>query len=443
MSNTGSVFKRCGCTEVIDGKRRQLGKRCAKLRRADGTWNPRHGTWSFTASVRGTGGKRRQVMRGGYANQQEAQRELDALRDKARRGMAVVDRLTVGEYLTEWIAGKTDIRPGTARSYSGHIRLYLIPQLGHLRVDDVRVAHVADALAEVPSSDATRQRVRATLRSALTDAARQGLVLVNVASLVKLPAGKRPKALVWTEERVTRWREANERLQASRPSDPNRAALEEAAQPPSTVMVWTPAQLGAFLDHAHEDRLYALWHLVAHRGLRRGEACGTEWTDVDLDAGRLSVRRQLVQLGWQVIESAPKSEAGERDIALDAGTVAALRAHRATQRRDQLAWGEAWQHSGKVFARENGERLHPATVTDRFHVLTAEAGLPPVRLHDLRHGAASLMLAAGVDLKVVQEALGHSSITLTADTYSSVFTEVAAAAAEATAAMVPRSTKGG
>jgi integrase len=203
-------------------------------------------------------------------------------------------------------------------------------------------------------------------------------------------------------------------------------------------MVWRPDHLGTFLDSAAGDRLYALYHLIAYRGLRRGEAAGVEWQDVDLDGAALAVRRQRVQLGWEVIEDDPKSDAGERIVALDVGTVAALRIHRRAQLTERLSWGSAWVDSGKVFSRENGEPLHPATITDRFHDLVMAADLPPIRLHDLRHGAASLMLAAGVDLKVVQETLGHSSITLTSGTYTSVYPAVAAAAADAAAALVPR-----
>jgi hypothetical protein len=137
-------------------------------------------------------------------------------------------------------------------------------------------------------------------------------------------------------------------------------------------------------------------------------------------------------------EDKPKSDAGDREVALDAGTVAALRAHRRRQIASRLQWGPAWVDSGKVFTREDGSVLHPATVTNRFQTLAAAATLPPIRLHDLRRGAASLMLAAGVAPKVVQETLGHSSITLTLDTYTSVYDEVAAEAAEAAAALVPR-----
>ncbi|MEN3271225.1 MAG: hypothetical protein V7646_8119 [Pseudonocardia sp.] len=438
----GSVYKRCGCSEVVDGRRRQLGARCPKLRRADGTWNPRHGSWTFATSTTGKGGKRQPIVRGGFDTQAEAQRELDQVRDKINRGVVVNDRITVGQYLAEWLAAKADVRRSTLRGYGQHITNYLEPELGHHRLSQLRVAHVAEALAQVTSSDANRQRVRATLRSALNDAVREGLVATNPAALVKLPSGKRPKALLWTAERVERWREATERLAKAGKDDPRRAALESAAQPPSPVMVWTPAQLGAFLDAAAVDRQYALFHLVAHRGLRRGEACGLAWSDVDLNAGHLTVRTQLVQLGWDVYEDDPKSDAGGRTIALDAGTVGALRAHRRRQLEERMVWGSAWQDTGKVFTREDGSQLHPATVTDRFHALHAAADLPPIRLHDLRHGAASLMLAAGVQMKVVQETLGHSSIGLTADTYTSVYPEVAAEAAEAAAALVPRAAAG-
>ncbi len=352
----GSIYKRCGCTEVRGGKRHQLGQQCPRLRRGDGTSNPRHGTWTLSTSVRGTGGKRQQVVRGGFSTERQARHELERISEKVRRGVSV-NRLTVAQYMSEWLAAKTDIRPGTHRSYTAHVDKYLLPHLGHLLLDDLRVAHVAAMLTEVHASDATRQRVRATLRSALTDAVREGLVMVNVASLVKLPAGKRPKALVWTHQRMQRWQQTGEL--------------------PSPVMVWTPAQLGAFLDHASDHRLYGLYHLIAHRGLRRGEAAGLRWEDVDLDAGHITIRRQRVQLGWAVIEGDPKSEAGGRTIALDAGTVSALRTHRCQQREERLAWGPSYVDSGVVFTREDGEPLHPATITECFHKLTDAAELPP------------------------------------------------------------------
>ncbi|MFJ6855264.1 tyrosine recombinase XerC [Streptomyces sp. NPDC091271] len=243
------------------------------------------------------------------------------------------------------------------------------------------------------------------------------LITFNPASHVELKAGRRPKALVWTEKRIVHWRRTGEK--------------------PSPVMVWTPEHTGLFLDHVAEGWLYALFHLVAFRGLRRGEACGQRWTDTHLEAGLLTVAKQLVVNGWEVYEDDPKTDAGARTIALDANTVQALKRHRAQQDRDREKWGSAWAETGRVFTRENGELLHPAKVTRRFIELYEEIGLPPVRLHDLRHGAATLAHAAGAGLKDIQEMLGHSSIT-TSDTYTSLLPEADLAIAEAAARLVPR-----
>lgn len=163
---------------------------------------------------------------------------------------------------------------------------------------------------------------------------------------------------------------------------------------PSPVMVWTPEQTGAFLDSAAHDPLYARYHLIALRGLRRGEAVGLSWPDVDLDGGWLLVREQVVQLGWRTMRTTPKA-GSERVLALGPDATA------------------------EVFTRPDGLLVHPDYVTRHFARLIAQAGLPPIRVHDLRHGAATLALASGVEMKVVQDTLGHSSFTITSDTYTS------------------------
>ena len=252
-------------------------------------------------------------------------------------------------------------------------------------------------------SAATKQRIRATLRSALTSACKQQKITYNVARYVELAPGQRPRALVWTDERVERWTRTGQR--------------------PSPVMVWTPEQLGVFLDHAQSDRLYGLFHLIAFRGLRRGEACGVHWTEVDLHAMTLSVLWQIVQFGWDTAMTQPKTPYSLRTVALDENTNGVLKAHKARQNEDRLGLGGDWVDTGLVFTKPDGQALHPAEVTERFQALAAEAGLPPIRLHDLRHGAATLALAAGADMKVVQEMLGHSSSTLTRDTYTTVVEE--------------------
>jgi hypothetical protein len=223
MSGKGYVYKRCGCTVVENGRRRQLGKSCPKLKRPDGAWNPRHGTWTFAISVAGERGTRKQVVRGGYDSQREAQAGMDELRERPAAASTSRERLTVGQYLAERVAGKTDMKANTAASYRRHIDLYFDPLIGHIRLADLRVQHVADMLAQVAlvkgargGGPATRQRVRASLRTALTDAVRQGLITVNPAALVKLETGRRPKALVWTDDRVERWQAEVDKLAKSR-----------------------------------------------------------------------------------------------------------------------------------------------------------------------------------------------------------------------------------
>jgi integrase len=267
-------------------------------------------------------------------------------------------------------------------------------------------------------SDARIRRVHATLMSGLSSAVRRKYLTHNPARHIELASGRRPQAVVWSDERVDAWRSTG-------------------WKPP--VAVWTAEQVGAFLDAASGDRLYPIFHLIAYRGLRRGEAVGLRWEDLHLDAKYLRVAQQIVQLGWATEIDTPKTASGARTVSLDERTIAVLRSWRATQDLEAAAWGDAWSRTGLVFTREDGNALHPDLVTDGFQRVYRKAKLPPIRLHDLRHTAASLALQAGVPMKVVSEQLGHSSLAITADTYTSVVPAVAQAAAEAVANLVPRS----
>ncbi|MGA4801636.1 site-specific integrase [Streptomyces lavendulocolor] len=222
---------------------------------------------------------------------------------------------------------------------------------------------------------------------------------------------------MWTDERVARWQQTGEK--------------------PSPVMVWTPEQTGTFLDFVADDRLYAMWHLIVFRGLRRDEACGQPWSETNLDQQSLTVTGQLVQDGWEVEASEPKTDSSFRGVALGNDTVGVLERHRKQQEADRDEWGSAWVNTGLVFTQEDGSWLHPGKVTDLFERLVTASGLPPIRLHDLRHGAATLMLAAGIDVKIVSDTLGHSDTRITRDIYQSVLPHVGRSAAEATAKLVP------
>lgn len=305
------------------------------------------------------------------------------------------------------------LRRSTRKSYGEHIDCYLKPHLGDIELDQLRVAHLNEMFAAIDADNerilwaagerqrllatarqawrsgdkgahraaradlaglpphrrtvgaATMQRIRATLRSALEDAVRQGLTAVNVAKLTKLQTGKRPKALVWTSERVTAWQTAYEReLAAERASGHTVNAFKVwvSLPRPSGVMVWTPEQIGIFLDHAAAHPLYPLFHLMAFRGLRRGEACGLAWPDLDLAAASLTVRENRVKITYQEIEDGnPKTDAGEDTIPLDSGTVTVLEAHHRRQDESRAEWGQAWQESGRSSPGRTARHCIPIT----------------------------------------------------------------------------------
>jgi integrase len=200
------------------------------------------------------------------------------------------------------------------------------------------------------------------------------------------------------------------------------------------VAIWTASQTARFLHTIAGHRLYAAYHLIALRGLRRGEAAGLRWCDLDLDRRVAFIHSQAQRLSGTLTACPTKTEAGRRTIALDATTVAVLRHHRSRQQAELADLGA--DSCGFVFTNQRGRPISPDTLTRTFNGLTAAGDLPPVRLHDLRHGAGSLALQAGANLKVIQDQLGHSSIVFTADTYVTVMPEVAHASAEAVAALI-------
>jgi integrase len=184
------------------------------------------------------------------------------------------------------------------------------------------------------------------------------------------------------------------------------------------MKTWPANDLRTFLEHVRPHRFYAAWLVAGTSGLRRGEILELHWRDVDLDAARLAVRFALVMVDNSPTWSEPKTAKGRRSVPLPAETVAALRAHRAHQLKERLALGTGYRDEDLLFCREDSATLRPDTFERTFDRLAAQAGLPPIRLHDLRHTFATLALSAGVHPKVVSEILGHASIAITLDTYS-------------------------
>ena len=411
----GSVYRRCGCRGP-DG--RQLGRACPGLARAG------HGTWTFDVRLPGGygSGTARRLRRGGYASRAQAESARRSLvRAPVHRQRAAA--WTTASWFASWLAADQRWRPSTCRSYASHVRLYLIPYLGRVPLEDLtqlQVQAMFDDLGAGPAvtgrrlSPASLVRLQATVLAGLNAAVRAGVLANNPARWVRLPPHPPVRAEVWTPGRVAVWRATGERPVAA---------------------VWTADQLAQFLAHRATagDPFFTLWRLIAMRGLRRGEACGLRWCDVDLDDGTghgtIRIVQALIDVGGHTIISAPKTAASRRIITKDPDTTACLAQHR----QDSTAGTAAPQY---VFTDTPGAPLRPDRVTRAFHASVAASGLPPVRLHDLRHGAASLALAAGVDLKTVQELLGHSTIITTADIYAHVLPELHTRAADAVAELV-------
>lgn len=374
-------------------------------RDANGELKPHRcrGLWGFTIDAgRRPDGQRKQVTRSGFASKREAQAALNEATERQRTGMLAVDTLTVGDFLDAWLAGKRRLRATTVRNYSGHIHRYLHPALGQLRLADLSPHHVDQLYADllsgryVGATASTVHHVHRTLRSALNSAVKRRLISWNPAEHVDLPEHRKARGAVWE-----------------------------------------PTQVGRFLDSSADHRLYALFHLIAFTGMRRGEAMGLHWADVNLDAQLLVVQWQVTDAGKGPQLGAPKTDSGSRVVPVDGFTVDVLRRHRDLQRREREAWGNSWEDLGLVFTKPNGGILRPDAVTVLFTRLVAQAGVPRIRLHDLRHTHASLALAAGVDIKVVSSRLGHSTTTITADLYTHVSSAVARRAADAIASEIP------
>ncbi|MBI1758545.1 MAG: site-specific integrase [Actinobacteria bacterium] len=398
----GSVFKRCPC-----GTRGTPGRLACK--KPHGAW-----WWRADAEPDPTTGARRQEHGSGYPSRTEAQSALITYFERQRTGTWVDDqKLTVEVWLTVWLAEcRERLELATVNGYASHIRSHLIPQLGSIRLRDLRRQHVEAMLQTIATaplpertgrggrtverrSARTLDAVRRTLRSALSTAQRRGLVVANVAE-------GRMDSIPTIGRAAASW--------------------------------WQPDEVAAFLTAVDGDPLFALYEVAAFAGLRRGELLGLRWEDVDLDraAAGLHVRQSLSGVagahdcvvcggshrGRRI--KPPKSEAGARWVPLVGDTVTALPAHRDAQAAERARWGEAYVDHGLIFALDNGDPLRPDRVTKDFEDQAAAAGLPKIKLHEMRHGACSLLLAAGVPVETVAMILGHASPAVTRAVYAHV-----------------------
>src|SRR5579872_5094559 len=346
------------------------------------------GRWGATVTL--LDGRRRTV----YARTRaEAQTKLHELTKRREQGLLNAGaEQKVAEYLRGWLedVARASIRPRTYEAYGLNVRRAL-PHIGHIRLGELTPAQVQAAYGELLRSGLSARsvnHVHRVLHRAFVQAVRWNLI----------------------------------------PRNPTDAALSPRPEP-TEMKVLTADQVRDLLAATEGDRFHALWVLLVSTGLRVGEALGLRWGDLD-PTGRLRIVRGLQrQRDRGLVFVEPKTRRSRRTLQLSPTAVAALDAHRRRQVAERLAAGPAWEDGDLIFPGIAGKPFEASGVNKRLDAALSEAGLPRIRVHDLRHTAASLLLARGVHPKIVQEMLGHSTITLTLDTYSHVTPGLHAAAA--------------
>lgn len=388
----GTIYKRCvGCG-------RKVAKRTCTNPDCDGD----RYSWAFSTLLgRRADGSPRQVLRSGFDTKREAEAALEEARSNSATGYVAPRKLSLESYLLERWLPRTRTSEKTRRDREVHAKAYVIPRLGGIRLIDVTGAMLTEMYDDLavngrttkPDPDlgwglspTTIRRIHVLLNKAFNDAVRWGLL---------------------------------QRNPCRRADPPSTTEVKARAFAARTIYTWD--QLRTMLDAARQDRLHALWHLLVSTGMRRCEVAALRWDHVDLDNMMLSVVRCAVESAGEVHErDLPKSSSSRRAIELDPRDVDVLRKHRAQQDQERASVGASWNDTDHVFTSPVGARLYPPDITRWFHQLTDQAGLPRIRVHDLRHTNATHLIKAGVPVKVVTERLGHSTTAYTQDAYQHV-----------------------
>ena len=374
---TGSLFRRCtqrGCQSRVAPD----AGRCPNC-------GGRSFTWTFRAELPTVGGIRKQRRAGGFPSKAAAIEAMKRLEAEVVDGTYVErSRVTLGQYLEEWLAACRNIRPNTIRDYSVSIRKHINPRIGNVRlqmVDRLQVRGLYRKLAESGLGEKTVHNIHICLHKALQDGVDDGLLRRNPAERAHTKPKDGPEMETWSGD-----------------------------------------ELAAFLAFSAQDRDLALYHVAAATGMRRGELLGLRWRDVDLDGARLSVRQQFTRQGNGLGFGPPKSRKSIRTIDVDEETIALLREQNERQRFDRRACGSAYRADlDLVFCRPGGSPEDPNVIGRRFVRRVRGLGtVPAIALHGLRHTHATLLLEAGVDVKTVSERLGHDNVQTTLQLYGHV-----------------------
>jgi integrase len=360
-------------------------------------------SWSYVLRVPDPiSGKTKPKWVGGFDTEESALLARDEARVALRKRTYIPpsDR-TLGEFISEWLntVHKSQIKLSTFHNYEKVIRNYIIPGLGGLKLSDLKPTHIQKFYTETlekpgvsgkPVEPRTVELAGAILKKCLRFAVEvEGVLSFNPASRVPLPKARNSVKTPWSFNELRQFLD--------------------------------------FLDTA-DHRLKFFFRLSAYTGARRGELLALRWSDFDGKAITISKSRTIAGNSVVEFETTKGGKGGRRRVALDDETVELFNAHRKRQIQERLVMGSAWQDLGYVFVQENGTPIDTGTPTHLFRKLTKEAGLRPIRLHDLRHLHATELLRLGEPLHVVSDRLGHKDPMVTATIYAHVTNEQAESA---------------
>ena len=383
------------------------------------TKDPKTGKWRFVLDLgpgpdaNGVWRQRRQAKRRGFATKAAALSAMNELRNEAESGTYVVPRNeTVATWMAVWFDTlDASVKPSTADFYRRVGKRYVVPKLGPIPLQALDAQHLNAMYAEMLRSGrrngkgglsvATVRHVHVVVGKALDAALRAGRIKTNAARSASPPTFRSAEK---TEMRT-----------------------------------WSPAEVARFLDFEAGSRYEPAFAFLAFTGCRRGEALGLTWSEVDLGAGQVSIRRTITVVNGDIHRSASTKTGRGRSIRLQPDLVAMLKAWRKRQLVERVALGAEYADEDLVFCQADGRPYHPNHFSREFDRRLKRHGMPFIRLHGLRHSYATMALAAGVPAKVVADRLGHTSVMITLDLYSHVMPAVEAEHADRVGSLIASS----
>ncbi len=353
-----------------------------------GQINKRGDSWQVRIFLgRDTNGKRKYFNKTIHGTKKDAQKFLTAKQREKDLGVLIEPAaMPLNEYLDKWLneIAKHRVRESTFIQYSNVVKMYLVKHLGLIRLSDLQAYQIQKVYGDMQSKGLSARTVRYAhniLSSALKQAVKWKMINQNPCEICELPRMEKTE-----------------------------------------MMYFTPEETVSFLNTAKANRWFPLFLLAIETGMRPEEYLGLQWKDIDFENKTLSVRRAVNKtIGGRFIFVEPKTKRSSRSIPMSNSCLTALKTHRIKQLEERMKLGASYENLDLVFASEIGSIYDIKNLRDRhFKKIRDEAGLPEIRLYDLRHTTATLLLSAGENPKVVSERLGHASIVLTLDTYSHV-----------------------